>query len=93
MKLTATLHTLRRRIRTANYLRKWVVLGAMIGVAGGLGAIVFYTALELATRIFLGGITGYFPPSRAGEGGRRSPTRRSPPSITTHAVFGAGFRS
>ena len=29
---------LRRRLRSAGYLRKWVVLGALIGVIGGLGA-------------------------------------------------------
>ena len=60
---------LQQRIRSASYLRKWVVLGALIGVVGGLGAIVFYTALELATRVFLGGLAGYVPPTPAGEGG------------------------
>jgi chloride channel protein, CIC family len=59
----------RRRIRSASYLRKWVVLGALIGVVGGLGAIAFYTALELATHLFLGLLGGYTPPSPAGEGG------------------------
>lgn len=63
------LRSVRRRIRSANYLRKWVVLGALIGVVGGLGAIAFYTALELATRFFLGFLGGYTPPSPAGEGG------------------------
>jgi CIC family chloride channel protein len=59
----------RRRVRQASYLRKWVVLGAGIGVVGGLGAIVFYNALELATQLFLGVLAGYTPPSPAGEGG------------------------
>jgi chloride channel protein, CIC family len=63
------LRAARRRIRRAGYLRKWVVLGAIIGVVGGLGAIVFYEALELATHLLLGGLTGYTPPSPAGEGG------------------------
>ena len=60
---------LQQRIRSASYLRKWVVLGALIGVVGGLGAIVFYTALEVATQVFLGGLAGYVPPTPAGEGG------------------------
>lgn len=60
----------RRRIRSASYLRKWVVLGAIIGVIGGLGAILFTTALDFATQVFLGGLAGYTPPSPAGEGGR-----------------------
>jgi H+/Cl- antiporter ClcA len=60
---------LRRQVRDASYLRKWVVLGAAIGVVGGLGAIAFYEALEFATRVLLGGLAGYTPPSPAGEGG------------------------
>ncbi len=69
VRISAGVRALRRRIRTANYLRKWVVIGAMIGVVGGIGAIVFYTALELATHLLLGGIAGYYPPTPAGEGG------------------------
>ena len=57
------------RVRSASYLRKWVVLGAVIGVVGGLGAILFYTALEVATHLFLGVLAGYVPPTPAGEGG------------------------
>ena len=63
------LRRLRRRTRAATYLRKWVVLGAVIGVVGGIGAIVFYTALEWTTHFFLGVLAGYTPPSPAGEGG------------------------
>ena len=63
------LRRLRRRTRSATYLRKWVVLGAVIGVVGGIGAIVFYTALEWTTHFFLGVLAGYTPPSPAGEGG------------------------
>lgn len=65
----SVLRRTRRRIRTASYLRKWVLLGAMIGVVGGLGAIAFYTALEIATHLFLGVLAGYTPPSPTGEGG------------------------
>jgi chloride channel protein, CIC family len=68
-RVDAGLQSVRRRIRSANYLRKWVVLGALIGVVGGLGAIAFYTALEVATHFFLGFLGGYTPPSPAGEGG------------------------
>ncbi len=67
--LDAGLRSIRRRLRGANYLRKWVVLGALIGLVGGIGAIAFYTALELATHFFLGFLGGYTPPSPAGEGG------------------------
>ena len=65
----AGLRWVRRRIRTASYLRRWVVLGAGIGVVGGLGAIIFYTALDVASHFFLGVLAGYAPPTPAGEGG------------------------
>ncbi|HEX5450793.1 MAG TPA: chloride channel protein, partial [Candidatus Limnocylindrales bacterium] len=60
---------LRHTVRHAGYLRKWVVLGAVIGVVGGSGAIVFYRALQLATGFFLGLLAGWPPPTPAGEGG------------------------
>lgn len=59
---------IRRRIRTAPYLRKWVILGALIGVVAGVGAVVFITALQLGTHYLLGLVAGYNPPTPAGEG-------------------------
>ena len=67
--LQRRLHEARRRLRDASYIRKWVVLATVIGIVGGLGAIVFVAALDLATRLFLGVLAGYVPPSPAGEGG------------------------
>ncbi len=66
---SATLDPLRRRIRSAAYLRKWVFLGALIGVISGLGAAAFFIALELATKFFLGTLVGFEPATPAGEGG------------------------
>ena len=63
-------YAVRRRIRTAAYLRKWVVLGALIGVISGLGAALFFVALDLAGRFFLGAIAGFTPASPAGEGAK-----------------------
>jgi CIC family chloride channel protein len=68
-RVDAGLRAVRHRIRTASYLRRWVVLGAGIGVVGGIGAIIFYTSLDVATRFFLGTLAGYAPPTPAGEGG------------------------
>ncbi len=51
------------------YLPKWLILGAMVGVIAGAGAIVFYEALSYSTRFFLGVLAGYHPPTPAGEGG------------------------
>jgi chloride channel protein, CIC family len=63
------LDPIRRRIRSAAYLRKWVVLGALIGVIAGLGAAAFFLALELATKFFLGYLVGFTPATPTGEGG------------------------
>ena len=60
----------RRRVRTTAYLRKWIVLGAMIGVISGLGAAIFFKALDLGTQFFLVTLAGYTPASPLGEGAR-----------------------
>ena len=60
---------LRALIRNAPYLRKWVILGALIGLISGLGAVLFFWALDQATRFFLGTLAGFTPASPAGEGG------------------------
>ena len=66
---TATLlRDVRTRVRDADHLRKWIVLGAVIGVIAGLGAVVFFLALEFATKVFLGGLAGYVPSTPVGEG-------------------------
>jgi chloride channel protein, CIC family len=60
--------TLERGMESTRALRKWVVLGLAIGVIAGLGAVLFYSALEWATKLLIGGIAGYYPPRPAGEG-------------------------
>ncbi|HEX5466865.1 MAG TPA: chloride channel protein, partial [Candidatus Limnocylindrales bacterium] len=60
---------LRRAVRQAGYLRKWVALGVLIGIIGGLGALVFYTALGAASDLFLGLLAGLPVARPAGEGG------------------------
>jgi chloride channel protein, CIC family len=50
------------------YLQKWLVIGALVGVVAGLGAIVFFAAIAFCTRIFLGLGAGFTPPNPAGEG-------------------------
>jgi CIC family chloride channel protein len=65
----SVLYAARRRARSTAYLRKWVVLGALIGLIAGIGAAVFFTALDLATHYFLGVLAGYEPSTPVGEGG------------------------
>ena len=54
---------------SSSYLAKWSVLGVVIGVVAGLGAIVFYEALVVCTHLFLNVCAGYQVPTPAGEGG------------------------
>lgn len=56
-------------IRNSGYLRKWLILGIAIGVIAGLGAVVFYLAMEYAGRFLLGYLGGYDVPTAAGDGG------------------------
>ncbi len=52
-----------------SYLRKWVPIAILIGLVSGVGSIVFYEAIRLASKVLLGGVAGFFAPSPAGEGG------------------------
>lgn len=58
-------------VRGSGYLRKWLILGISIGVIAGLGAVVFFLALDYAGRFLLGALGGYFPPTAYGDGGAR----------------------
>jgi CIC family chloride channel protein len=72
------------------YLPKWLVLGSVIGVIAGLGAVVFYEALSFATHVFLGVLAGYTPPAPAGEGGAAGSAGFSRPwAIPLVVVLGA----
>src|SRR4051812_16906674 len=68
--LRTSVFRLRRWVRSANYLRKWIPLAALIGAIGGLGAVVFFAALDFATSFFLGTLAGFHPASPLGEGGQ-----------------------
>ncbi len=89
MKRTALLVDLRRRTRSAAYLRKWVILGALIGLISGLGAVLFFLALEFATQVLLGGIAGYVPASPIGEGGAPITDATRPWAIPLVVALGA----
>jgi H+/Cl- antiporter ClcA/predicted transcriptional regulator len=56
-------------LATATYTQKWLVLGTIVGVIAGLGAVVFYDALRFATHFFLQDLAGYRVPQPASEGG------------------------
>jgi len=47
---------------TREYIRKWTVIGIIVGVISGLGAVVFYEMLRLSTRYLLEIGAGFIPP-------------------------------
>jgi chloride channel protein, CIC family len=59
-----------RFIRNLEYLYKWLLLGVIIGVVAGLGAVAFYLALRYTTSFLLGYVAGYHMPTPLVEGGR-----------------------
>src|SRR5690242_8465370 len=50
------------------YLGKWLLLSTAIGVVAGLGALAFAFAIDFVTRISLGALVDYLPPTPFGEG-------------------------
>lgn len=50
------------------YFQRWLLIGALIGVVAGVGAIAFSAAIAFMSHVLLGGIAGFTPPSPAGEG-------------------------
>jgi chloride channel protein, CIC family len=56
-------------VRNSGYLRKWLILGIAIGVIAGLGAVVFYLAMDYTGRFLLGYLADYHVPTAVGDGG------------------------
>ena len=50
-----------------NYMWKWLLLGAIIGIGAGLAAMGFHKAIELVTGWTLGSMAGFTPPQPSGE--------------------------
>ena len=78
-------------VRSAPYLRKWLVLGTLIGVVAGLGAVVFFDGLRLASHLLLTDVGGYTPASTAGEGGFHPASGFSRPWAIPLVVAGGGL--
>ncbi len=51
-----------------NYFQKWVILGSLIGLVAGAGAIAFYESIHIASSFFLVDLAGYHQPLASGEG-------------------------
>jgi H+/Cl- antiporter ClcA/CBS domain-containing protein len=77
-------------LASATYTQKWLVLGTVIGIIAGLGAVVFYEALRLATYVFLQVLAGYRVPLPASEGGAAASSHFARPwAIPLIACVGA----
>jgi CIC family chloride channel protein len=53
----------------ASFLRKWGLIGVLIGVGTGLGALALVWLIDFVGHYLLGSIVGYSPPLPGGEGG------------------------
>ncbi len=53
----------------ATFLRKWGLIGVLIGIGAGLGALALNWSIHLINGLVLGVVVGYTPPLPGGEGG------------------------
>lgn len=80
-------------LRRSGYVRKWLILGVTIGVIAGLGAVVFYLALDYTGRFLLGYLGGYDIPKPAGDGGDAGSPRFDRPWAIPLITFGGALLS
>ncbi len=53
----------------ATFLRKWGLIGVLIGLGAGLGALALVYCIHVLNHFLLGTLVGYTPPLPGGEGG------------------------
>jgi CIC family chloride channel protein len=70
------------------YFTRWAILGILVGVVAGLAAISFFWLLETGTRLFLGHLVGYLPPSPAGEGNAAGTAMQRPWALPLVVALG-----
>jgi CIC family chloride channel protein len=80
----------------ATFLRKWGLVGVLIGVGTGLGALCLIWLIQFFSRYLLGGLVGYDPPRPGGEGGHSGYVFHASrlwllPVVTTGAGLVGGF--
>jgi CIC family chloride channel protein len=80
----------------ATYLRKWGLIGILIGVGAGLGALALIWCINLVKHFVLGTLVGYIAPLPGGEGGMSQYSFHMSrpwmlPLVTTAAGLVGGF--
>ena len=54
---------------STDFFRRWGLIGVLVGIGAGCGALALMGLIQLFTHYVLGGIVGYLPPLPGGEGG------------------------
>ena len=91
LRLASIRSRLSRWFASAKYVEKWLVLGILIGIIAGLGAVLFYAALTTASTFLFEYVAGYTLPSPIGEGFRTASTGYLRPYLVPAIVgFGGG---
>ncbi|MDT5085069.1 MAG: chloride channel protein family, partial [Mycobacterium sp.] len=84
-----------RFVRNLGYLNKWLLLGVVIGVIAGLGAVIFTLALKYTGHFLLGYLADYHAPTPLIEGGTRGssgyPRPWAIPLVTTAGALVAAL--
>jgi len=60
MDLSSNIHEIIRELNLKE-VQRWTALSILVGIVGGIVAIIFYSGLYYATYYILGGIGGYYP--------------------------------
>jgi chloride channel protein, CIC family len=82
------------QFESSRFLFKWILIGSLIGVVAGLGALAFSWTIEFFTELLLGHGARYLPPMPAGEGDTGIMKIGRPwmiPVVTTVGGLVAGF--
>src|ERR1700691_4044466 len=84
-----------RFVRNLGYLNKWLLLGVVIGVIAGLGAVIFTLALKYTGHFLLGYLADYHAPTPLIEGGKQGssgyPRPWAIPLVTTAGALVAAL--
>ena len=70
-------------IKSQRYLTKWLVLGALIGVVAGLGAVLFYSSIPVGHRFLSRNACGLHTTITGGRGGYGRNHHGAPLAVAT----------
>jgi len=81
-------------VRNSGYLLKWLILGVAIGIIAGLGAVLFYLALDYTGQFLLGYLTlwtGFSALATLAQWGLLTAALVSPMMESTSKALGGGL--